>query len=145
MPKIPRKQYNPQLQLIPSINKDTFHDGYPSFSFKYIKLDHDKFTINGREENYFKKVFGRFQDLSKMKKQELVTSHNSTLRCHTIDWGDTTEQCFNIPNEEYLVDKPWQFSISANEHGRIMGFFIGNIFYVVWFDPNHDLYESQRR
>ncbi|WP_018664660.1 hypothetical protein [Heyndrickxia acidiproducens] len=66
------------------------------------------------------------------------------LRFHDIDWNDTCEDCFGIPNEEELVDKPWQFAISANEYGRVHGFFIGNVFYIVWFDPEHKLYNKKK-
>jgi hypothetical protein len=47
---------------------------------------------------------------------------------------------FRIPLEDEIVDQPWQFEISSNEHGRVHGFFIGNVFNVVWFDPKHLLY-----
>lgn len=140
---IPRKSYQPKPQLIP--NQQNPNAGYPSFSFKYTRLTHEKFKIDDRDEKYFLKLLTRLQNLSQMKKQELVTSTSAALRCHTIDWRDTSETCFGIPNEALIVDKPWQFSISSNEHGRVMGFFIGDIFYVVWFDPNHDLYSGRKR
>ncbi|MCT7972974.1 hypothetical protein [Laspinema olomoucense] len=67
----------------------------------------------------------------------------ANLRCHPLDWSDrrVTEKCFGIPNEEQLVDTPYQlFQLSANEYGRVHGFFIENISYIVWLDPNHNLY-----
>ncbi|NOU68206.1 hypothetical protein GC096_29695 [Paenibacillus sp. LMG 31461] len=73
--------------------------------------------------------------------QRLCSSYDKrdTLRFHDIDWDRSTEKSFGIPKEDEIVDKPWQFAISVNEHGRIHGFFIGNVFNVVWFDPNHQL------
>jgi hypothetical protein len=59
---------------------------------------------------------------------------------HPIKWEDTSENKFGFPNEEQLVDTPYQFSISSNEHGRVHGFFIAEVFYIVWLDPNHLLY-----
>ena len=47
---------------------------------------------------------------------------------------------FGIPGEDQLVEKPWQFALSANEHGRVHGFLIQNRFYIVWLDPEHELY-----
>ena len=56
-------------------------------------------------------------------------------------WEETTEQCFGIPNEKQLVDTPYQlFEISLNQ-GRVHGFFIENIIYIVWLDPEHKLYQ----
>ncbi len=59
-----------------------------------------------------------------------------------VNWEDTTETGFGIPNEEQLVEQPWQFPLTSNQHGRVIGFFIGNVFYVVWLDPDHRLYQS---
>ncbi|RZV39959.1 MAG: hypothetical protein EVJ48_02985 [Candidatus Acidulodesulfobacterium acidiphilum] len=69
-----------------------------------------------------------------------------TLRCHRIDWKETTETCFGIPNEDKIVNGgEFQFALSSNEHGRVHGFFIGNIFCVVWLDPDHKLYKNKKR
>ncbi len=75
-----------------------------------------------------------------MTRQELTSNRSRALRCYTIDWEDTSETCFGLPNEEQLVDTPYQITISANEHGRMHGFFIDEIFYIVWLDPEHRLY-----
>jgi hypothetical protein len=79
-------------------------------------------------------------DLSRSTALELKQCRSSSLRCHPIKWSDTNQDSFGIPNEEQLIDIPYQFSLSSNEHGRVHGFFIEEIFYVVWLDPNHDLY-----
>ncbi|KOR37601.1 MULTISPECIES: hypothetical protein [Planktothricoides] len=56
-------------------------------------------------------------------------------------WQDTTEpNGFGIANEEQLVNTPYQFQISANEYGRVHGFFSENVFYAIWLDPDHNLY-----
>jgi hypothetical protein len=34
----------------------------------------------------------------------------------------------------------WQLELSANEHGRVYGFLLQSIFYVIWFDQNHNIY-----
>ena len=74
---------------------------------------------------------------------EITVKNAANLRCHPIDWSDprVTEKCFGIPNEKQLVATPYQlFHLSANEYGRVHGFFTENIFYIVWLDPNHNLY-----
>lgn len=66
-----------------------------------------------------------------------------TLSNHEINWDKPkyTEVCFGIPNEEDKAYDPWQFGLDNNKHGRIHGFFINNVFYIRWIDPNHRLYE----
>ncbi len=69
-------------------------------------------------------------------------NRSQSLRCHPIKWRETTEpHGFRIPNEKELVTIPYQFSLSTNEHGRVHGFFIEDVFYIVWLDPNHNLYQ----
>ncbi|MCK5211832.1 hypothetical protein KAJ89_03965 [Candidatus Parcubacteria bacterium] len=75
-----------------------------------------------------------------------MTIYNSDgLRCHRIKFNDknVTEDSFGIPNLEELDDEAWQFHLSTNEHGRVHGYFIGNIFSIVWLDPKHNLYKRK--
>ncbi len=114
-----------------------------SFSFKYFQRDHSKFSGNSQAISYWLTLLDRLKALSSLTAQELLVNRSSSLRCHPIRWADTSENGFGIPNEEQLVDTPYQFSLSSNEYGRIHEFFIDEIFYVVWLDPNHQLYPSK--
>lgn len=114
-----------------------------SFSFKYYNENHNKFSCTEKEAIYWLTLLKRLKDLSSLTVQELLVNRSSTLRCHPINWEDTSERGFGLPNEEQLVDTPYQFSLSSNEHGRIHGFFIGEIFYIVWLDPDHLLYPAK--
>lgn len=75
-----------------------------------------------------------------MTVQELLSNRSDSLRAHPIEWSGTSENGFGIPKEDEIVDKPYQFSIGSNEHGRVHGFLISNTFYVVWLDKEHQLY-----
>ena len=112
-----------------------------SFSFKYFKADNDKFSVRNRDTTYLQALLVRLRDLSTLTVQEIINNRSQSLRCHKIVWSDTTESGFGIPNEDQLVDSPYQFQISANEHGRVHGFFIENVFYIVWLDFEHNLYQ----
>lgn len=112
-----------------------------SFSFRYYQDDKDKFSIGGRDSRYLASLLRRLRDLSQLKAQEVINNQSKSLRCHGIVWLDTTEpNGFGIPNEDMLVNVPYQFQISANEYGRVHGFFSENVFYIVWLDPEHNLY-----
>ncbi|MEH1924391.1 hypothetical protein [Nostoc sp.] len=88
-------------------------------------------------------MLDRLKALSSLTAQELLLNRSSTLRCHPIKWEDTSERAFGLPNKQQLVDIPYQFSISSNEHGTVHGFFINEIFYIVWLDPDHLLYSAK--
>ncbi|XZN89181.1 MAG: hypothetical protein ACM65M_16060 [Microcoleus sp.] len=112
-----------------------------SFSFRYYQDDKDKFSISGRDAKYLASLLRRLRDLSQLNAQEVINNQSKSLRCHGIAWKETTEpNGFGIPNEDILINVPYQFQISANEYGRVHGFFSENVFYIVWLDPNHNLY-----
>ncbi len=113
-----------------------------SFSFRYYQDDKEKFSIGKRDARYLASLLRRLRDLSQLNAKELINNQSKSLRCHKIDWQDTTEpNGFGIANEEQLVNTPYQFQISANEYGRVHGFFSENVFYVIWLDPDHNLYQ----
>jgi hypothetical protein len=118
------------------------HQGI-SFSFKYYQADQNKYACVEKEAVYWLTLLERLKALSGLTAQEVLINRSSALRCHPIRWEDTDESGFGLPNEEQLVDTPYQFSLSSNEHGRVHGFFINEVFYLVWLDPNHLLYAAK--
>ena len=112
-----------------------------NFSFKYLDGEHAKFSYKPYSAGYFCEVLKRAKDISGWTKQELLSNRSSSLRAHPIEWIQTSEaNGFNFPKYEEIVDTPYQFAVSGNEHGRIHGFFIYNTFYIVWLDRDHQLY-----
>ncbi|HOX41196.1 MAG TPA: hypothetical protein PK263_03305 [bacterium] len=71
--------------------------------------------------------------------------NNKTLRCHQTDFSDrsVTEDSFGILGEDVDADA-WQFGLTVNQHGRVHGYFVENVFYVVWLDPKHELCPGQK-
>lgn len=111
------------------------------FSFKYLDSRHEKFSFNNKSCEYFCTVISRFKDISSLTITELINNNSKSLRCHGIDWEKTSEKNgFTCLNEQLSSYPPYQFSLSSNEHGRVHGFVINNIFYIVWLDPEHQLY-----
>lgn len=114
-----------------------------SFSFQYIDPAHAKFDFAGQNAGYFCKVLERLKDISSLTSLEFTTNRNAALKSHCIEWQTTSEpDGFAHLNEQFQSYTPYQFAISRNEHGRIHGFFIGNVFHVVWLDPDHKLYPA---
>ena len=112
-----------------------------SFSFRYF-VNREPFQIERGSDAYPLALLERLCDVCGMTVLELKTCRNAALRCHMIDWNDTTEPGgFTHLNPLMRQQiEPYQFSISANEHGRVHGFFIDEVFYIVWVDPDHRLY-----
>ena len=112
-----------------------------SFSYRYLRKT-EKFNYECKDTIYFCKVIQRLKQISSYTPRQLKTNRSQSLRCNPIDWDGKgiTEECFGLPREDELVDQPYEFQISANKHGRVHGFFIGPVFYIVWFDPDHNLF-----
>lgn len=119
-------------------------NAFISFSFKYVEFT-AKFNFSNCELNYFTKLIERLVVVSRMKLENFKSKWRKSLHNHDIDWDDPkyTEDEFGIPDEEKRVNKPWQFGLDNNKFGRVHGFFINNIFYIRWFDPNHRLWELE--
>ncbi|OGA45616.1 MAG: hypothetical protein A3G25_04840 [Betaproteobacteria bacterium RIFCSPLOWO2_12_FULL_63_13] len=63
------------------------------------------------------------------------------LRSHKIEWDHTSEtQGYSHLSEQMQDCEPWQFSLARDEFGRIHGLWIDEVFYVVWIDHDHALY-----
>ncbi len=118
-------------------------EGKISFSFRYLtRGPQNKFCYKEKRSTYFCKVIERLKGICEWTPVGLKTNNTKTLRCHPIEWKDpnVTEDRFGIPNEEDLVGgEAYQFSVSGNKHGRIHGFFVAEIFHIVWLDPDHRL------
>ena len=111
-----------------------------SFSFRHLQTEHRKFQFSHRDSSYFCKLLDRLKHVCELSWQQMRTSHKDSVRCHDHKWHLTTEpDGFGLKGQ--LADcQGWQFAVSGNEHGRVHGFIIGNVFFVVWLDPDHKLY-----
>ena len=117
---------------------------YVSFSFKHLDVKHKKFKIVDKQAKYFIKMLERLKSLSTLTVKNIRDNHSIALRAHPIDWEKTTEKKgFDNLNEQLCQLEPYQFSVSQKAHGRVHGFFIENVFFIVWFDPDHKLYSSK--
>jgi hypothetical protein len=112
------------------------------FSFRYLDTSHPRFTIATQGRTYLRLLLARLKDLSTAHVAEFQTNRLPSLRIHPIDFDDpgVSVDGFGLPKSLEADGKAWQFSLSANEHGRVHGFLAGDTFYVRWLDPEHNLY-----
>jgi hypothetical protein len=105
-------------------------------------MDHPLFDVSERDGKYFRALLERLRDLCSMTVREFRNNHSKSLRIHGIDFADgrLAVQSFGMQGRQEVDLDAWQIAISANEHGRVHGFFIGETFYIRWLDPEHNLY-----
>lgn len=129
-------------------NKD---EPYWVFSFKYFKrienfcLGHEKFS-----DSWMASLLDRIGILSTIKVKDIVegpASIKHDWHWHQVDWNAK-----NIPIQRKHLD--WVpeginpedfFQIKIQDGaGRLIGFFVDNVFNVVLLDSMHNMYPSQR-
>ncbi|MBD3342771.1 MAG: hypothetical protein GF353_26980 [Candidatus Lokiarchaeota archaeon] len=90
---------------------------------------------------FFCKLTTRLKDISAIEPLSFLANRSKALRAHPINWVETTEpEGFTHLNYQLRDLDAYQFNISK-ERGRIHGFLIEHIFYVIWIDSDHNLYE----
>jgi hypothetical protein len=111
-------------------------------SFKYLHTAHGKFQYDHEPTAYFLKLLARFRDVCQLTSMQMRTTHKEALRCHEHLWEKTTEPNGFGLKGQLAGCEGWQFQLSSNEHGRVHGFFLSDVFFVVWLDPEHKLYAA---
>ncbi len=112
------------------------------FSFNAIEKN-EYFNLDSTCQNWAQDLFDTMKIVSNISIREVYSGmysrDGSTLRIHSHE--NATCPC-KLPSSVNLEDM-WQIRISKSK-GGIHGVFYENIFYVIWFDPLHNLYPDDR-
>ncbi len=110
------------------------------FSFSYFSND-EALCPKVFTEHYTQKLMERLKELSQWTLRMFTEIRSKTIRNHSITWTETSrpDGFAHLP-QQLRAGPAWQFSISANEYGRVHGLLVGAIFYVIWLDYHHQLY-----
>ena len=132
-------------------------------SFKFVDWDSEEFFVHGMTKKYYEHLFDAFHDLEKATADEIKQQKHRKLTPKFINWkGDSTitrasfpekiknslrPQSSNDTNElqkqfEEMTRDSFELRV-AKGYGRIHGFIFDNTFYVVWFDPAHNLFPGK--
>lgn len=112
-----------------------------SFSFACFDRTHPLFNLGSNRGDgiiggkWFLDLLDCLKNVSNKTVSELRVG---TYDLHPIDWSktNTSAPCTNSQIEY------WQFRVNKSK-GRIIGFLIDGVFYIVWLDPYHNLTDSE--
>ena len=150
--KKPKISNKPQHQI--PITDITKKDKKFHISFEYLDSDNKKYSMdlvsNSREKiQFYNDLLKKINEYSKLDnfKLDIRGRYSDTNHIHPINWRDDRIReksftCLNSSLMEQIKDDCWQLGIN-NQGFRIHGFFIENIFYIVWLDPKHNLYNMK--
>ena len=111
------------------------------FSFEAVEKN-EYFNLDGTCQNWAADLFDTMQKVSRIALKDIYagkySGKTSPFRIHRHE--DAKPPC-KLPSNILLEDM-WQIRISISK-GGIHGIFFDNIFYVIWFDPQHNLYPDK--
>lgn len=139
MSKIPQAKHSrqsviPQAQMKVSSGTDKI-----VFSFESLERT-EYFNLDGTCPNWPSDLFKMMKEVSTYKSVELKTGRIRTYRVHS---HENVKKCPSpLPDGVELKDF-YQIRISTSK-GGIHGVFRENVFFVIWFDPLHNMYPDDR-
>lgn len=138
----------PAVKPVPMRKKALPFNGHivdeKGFSFSFACFDHTHELFNlGDDRTHEKCISGKwFIDLLDCLKSigtmTVDQMRRSTHDLHPVNWD--TANTTPPPDDEQR--EYWQFRINKSR-GRIIGFRIDGVFYIVWLDPHHNLTNSE--
>lgn len=141
MKKIPQAKAKKETRITPkNIEIENKHEKV-LFSFEAVEKN-EYFNLDGTCQNWAADLFDTMQKVSRIALKDIYagkySGKTSPFRIHRHE--DAKSPC-KLPSNILLEDM-WQIRISISK-GGIHGIFFDNIFYVIWFDPQHNLYPDK--
>lgn len=141
MGTIPKQQKKEKARIAPINIADDIRKQKVLFSFESLERN-EYFNLDGTCANWSSDLFDTMQKVSRIPVKEIYAGQysgkNSPFRIHRHE--NATPPC-KVPENISLEDL-WQIRISLSK-GGIHGMFIDNVFYVMWLDPQHNLYPDK--
>ena len=113
------------------------------FSFAFYDSRHETSKRVTFHNKYPKEFSSKLKELEDWTLEKFIQSRDDNHRIHPIDWKDTRVKYNGFGLESEYDENAWQFSIAGNKYGRVHGFFIENVFHIVWLDPQHKVYPKK--
>lgn len=141
MGKIPKASAINKSRIEPNNIVERVENKKVLFSFEAVDKN-EYFNLDGTCQNWAADLFDTMKKVSGIELKDIYagkySGKTSPLRIHQHEYAKPP--C-NVP-DHISLDDMWQIRISISK-GGIHGIFSDNIFYVIWFDPQHNLYPDE--
>ena len=143
---------NPKPQVSKRTNKsedtaESYYDKYPRWMFQRCDFDHSKWGMlcnSGKLTDFFRYL----SNLECQKWGEILTDKSgrrSNTRNHHIPLTDIIREAQKRATEINVDEFDDLCSIAVSGRMRVWGYIIDGLFYIIWFDPEHEIYPSEKR
>lgn len=114
------------------------------FSWEFFDRNHELFNCGKVGPEWFVDLMDVMKSISTMEFDKFKLHSGSPLRVHSHDWNRVVAKYpLNKKFLEQIEQDTLQFAVSK-ANGRVHGFYVSNVFYIVWLDPHHNLYPMDR-
>lgn len=119
-------------------------DSHIKFSFKFYDTKNQKYCISTWKSKEIALTLERLKDVSSKTFAEIIG--RNTYKFHRVKWEQTKHKD-GFPDTEVNTLTPFQFALVGvnGQKARVFGAYAENIFYIVWFDLNHDIWSSPKK
>ena len=132
---------------IPEQNKRNYYDKYPLWAFRRIDFDHPKWGISKNQEKLID-TLSYLKGLESQTWAQILTSasgrvNNTRNHAILIDelCSDAQKRAIELKLDEF--DELVSIAISGRE--RVWGLLLDGVFFIIWYDPNHEIYPTSKR
>lgn len=139
MAKIPKARVKEAPGVIPKPSFVPKDDDVIVFSFAALEKN-EYFNIDVTCHNWASELFDLLKNVSGLTKKYLLT--NCSHRPYRVHNHVNAKPPCAWP-KDVLADDFYQISVGTSK-GRIHGTFVDNVFYIIWFDPLHNLYPDDK-
>lgn len=113
-----------------------------TFSFEYYDTSCDDYCLSGFTKEQVKKSITRLQDISSKTFNEMQRCRN-VYHFYEVIWEQTTKKK-GFPNPKANELSAFHFALlGVNQQlARVYGAYSSGVFYLVWFDLNHEIWPT---
>ena len=110
------------------------------FSFQYYDTRQQDYCISSWSEEQILKALGRLKDISS-KSFDQLKQGGRVYSFGSVNWARTIKPNGFPDAKANNVGEPFHFALIGvnNQLARVFGAYQKGVFYIVWFDINHDI------
>lgn len=117
------------------------NESRPSFAFGSFDENHARYSCDAiKDPSEWRLLFKHLKSMASQTWGQIKQAHQ--FHAHEINWRDTSEPQGFAHLPASLREYP-AFQFKAFKEGRVVGFFMGGVFQVVWFDREHAVYPGR--
>lgn len=112
------------------------------FSFEFYDTSSNEFCLSRWTQEQIRLTLTRLLEISSKTFHEL-SREKKVLHFHEVIW-ERTIKTSGFPNKEANKLHAFQFALLGvnGQLARVFGAYAENVFYIVWFDLNHEIWPT---